>query len=301
MSWIKSRLGESAVLLSAVLWGVIGIFTRSLQDIGFSSVQIVAVRAFMTTAIMGLFLLIKSPKLFKISLRDLWMFFGTGICSFLFFNICYMSSIGENSLSVACILMYTSPIWVTTLAVPLFKEKITLHKIISFIICFGGCVMVCFSDSLKLTKIGLVYGLLSGLGYALYSIFGKYASAKYSSLTVTFYTFLFSSIGVLPLCNLPKLTVLLSSSANILWLVGIAVTCTVLPYLLYTFGLSKIGAGKASVIAILEPAVASLVGALYFGESMGIGGGLGIITVISGLVLLETGFSFVTKHKNIDK
>ncbi len=301
MSWIKNRLGEVAVLLAAVLWGTIGIFTRTMSENGFSAVQTVAVRAFITVIIIGFIIAIKDPKLFKIKLRDLWMFFGTGICSFLFFNICYMSSIGENSLSIACILMYTSPIWVTSLAVPLFKEKMTLHKIVSFIICFGRCVLVCLSGSLVLTNIGLVYGLLSGLGYALYSIFGKYASVKYSSLTVTFYTFLFASIGVLPICNLPKLAVLLSSGVNVLWSVGIAVTCTVLPYLLYTFGLAKIGAGKASVIAILEPAVASLTGALYFGENMGLFGILGIIFVMAGLVLLETGFPFVTKHKMIEK
>ena len=301
MSWIKTRLGEVAVLLAAVLWGTIGIFTRTMSENGFSAVQTVAVRAFITVIIIGFIIAIKDPKLFKIKLRDLWMFFGTGICSFLFFNICYMSSIGENSLSIACILMYTSPIWVTSLAVPLFKEKMTLHRIVSFIICFGGCVLVCLSGSLVLTNIGLVYGLLSGLGYALYSIFGKYASVKYSSLTVTFYTFLFASIGVLPLCNLPKLAVLLSSGVNVLWSVGIAITCTVLPYLLYTFGLAKIGAGKASVIAILEPAVASLTGVLYFGENMGLFGILGIIFVMAGLVLLETGFPFVTKHKMIEK
>ncbi len=301
MDWMKNRLGEASVLLAAVLWGVIGIFTRTLQDIGFSAIQIVTVRAFATVVIMGVFILLKDPKLFKISLRDLWMFFGTGICSFMFFNICYMSSIGENSLSVACILMYTSPIWVATFAVPLFKEKLTLNKIIAFFVCFGGCALVCFSGSLRLTKIGLVFGLLSGFGYALYSIFGKYAAAKYSSLTITFYTFLFASVGVFPLCNLPKLTVLMSNGVNVLWAVGIAITCTVLPYLLYTFGLSKIGAGKASVIAILEPAVASLVGVFVFRESMGILGGIGIFAVIAGLVLLETGFSFVTKHKIIDK
>ena len=295
MNFIRSRLGEATVLLAALLWGCIGIFTRSMTEIGFTAVQIVAVRAFVTVILMGIYILIKDPKLFKINPKDLWMFFGTGILSFLFFNICYMSSIGENSLSVACILMYTSPIWVTTLAIPLFKEKMTLHKAIAFVIAFGGCVAVCFSDSLKLTKIGLVYGLLSGFGYALYSIFGKYASAKYNSATVTFYTFLFASVGVLPLCDLPKLTVLLSSGTNILWSIGVAVTCTVLPYLLYTYGLSKIGAGKAAVIAILEPAVASVVGALYFGENMGALGLCGIIAVMVGLVYLEIGNPFKRK------
>lgn len=296
MNWVRTRIGESAVLLAALLWGCIGIFTRSMLEIGFTAVQIVAVRAFVTAVVMGVIILIKDPKLFKIRLKDIWMFFGTGILSFLFFNICYMSSIGENSLSVACILMYTSPIWVTTLAVPIFKEKLTFQKLAAFIICFGGCVMVCLSDSLKLTEIGLVFGLLSGLGYALYSIFGKIASAKYNTLTITFYTFLFASVGVLPLCDLPKLTVLLSSGTNVLWSVGVAVTCTILPYLLYTFGLSKTSAGKAAVIAILEPAVASVVGVLCFGENMGVLGLFGIAAVMVGLVYLETGNPFKRKH-----
>lgn len=296
---MKSRLGEGSVLLAASLWGCIGIFTRNMQDFGFTSPQIVGVRAFITVAIMFFIILFTDRSLFRIKLRDIWMFFGTGICSFLFFNVCYMSSIGENSLSVACILMYTSPIWVAVLSIPLFKEKLSSVKVISFILCFGGCIMVCLSNSLKLTEIGLVFGLLSGLGYALYSIFGKYASAKYNTLTVTFYTFLFASVGSLPICELPELTGLLCDRKNVLFSVGVAVFSTLLPYLLYTFGLSRIGAGKASVIAILEPAVAATVGALVFKESMGVIGLIGIITVMAGLVYLEIGkpLTFL-KHKS---
>lgn len=289
MSWFKARLGEAAVLLAAFMWGCIGLFTRNMQEKGFTSVQIVAVRAFVTVILMLIIILITDRRLLKVDLRDMWMFFGTGILSFLFFNICYMSSIGENSLSVACILMYTSPIWVSALSVPLFKEALNSVKVISFVLCFGGCVMVCMSDSLRLTKLGLVFGLLSGLGYALYSIFGKIASTKYHTMTVTFYTFLFASIGAVPICELPKLSKLLASGTNIALSVGVAVICTLLPYLLYTLGLSKTGAGKASVIAILEPAVASTIGACVFGESMGITGVCGIITVMAGLVYLELG------------
>lgn len=296
---MKSHLGEGSVLLAASLWGCIGIFTRNMLEFGFTSAQIVSVRAFITATIMFFIILFTDRSLFKVRVRDLWMFFGTGICSFLFFNVCYMSSIGENSLSVACILMYTSPIWVAVLSIPLFKEKLSSVKVISFILCFGGCIMVCLSNSLKLTKIGLVFGLLSGLGYALYSIFGKYAAAKYNTFTVTFYTFLFASVGALPICELPKLTGLLHDGKNVLFSIGVAVFSTLLPYLLYTFGLSRIGAGKASVIAILEPAVAATVGALYFKESMGVIGFIGIITVMAGLTYLEIGkpLKFL-KHKS---
>lgn len=295
MKNIKVRLGEIAVLLAATMWGCIGLFTRTMLKIGFTSVQIVAVRAFVTVLLMAVVILFINPKLFKINPKDLWMFFGTGILSFLFFNICYMSSIGENSLSVACILMYTSPIWVASLSFLLFKEKLTLQKIIAFVLAFGGCIMMCCSNSLRLTKIGLVFGLCSGLGYALYSIFGKYAAEKYNSLTITFYTFLFGSIGVLPLCDMPRLLPLVNDFKGIALSVGVAIVCTVLPYLLYTYGLSKTGAGKASVIAILEPAVASIVGVLFFNENLGVLGFFGLILVITGLIYLEIGLPHKTR------
>lgn len=292
MSGLKSRLGDASVLLAAAMWGCIGLFTRTMQAAGFTTVQTVAVRAIITFLLTAVIILIVNPKLFKINPRDLWMFFGTGIFSFLFFNVCYMSSISENSLSVACILLYTAPIWVASLSIPLFKEKMTSQKTIAFVLAFGGCIMICCSNTLKLTKIGLVFGLCSGLGYALYSIFGKYAAAKYNSLTITFYTFLFGSLGALPLCDVPNLLPLVSNFKGALLSVGVAMVCTVLPYLLYTYGLSKTGASKASVIAVFEPAVASTVGVLFFDESLGVLGFGGLILVMAGLIYLEIGKPF---------
>ncbi len=124
MNRIKTRLGEAAILLAAVLWGCISIFSRSMTAHGFTPTQTVAVRALFTALLLAVVLLIKDPKLFRIRLRDLWMFFGSGVCSFLFFNVCYMNSLVENSVSVACILMYTSPFWVLFLSVPIFKRKV---------------------------------------------------------------------------------------------------------------------------------------------------------------------------------
>ncbi len=283
----KKYIGELLIIISTILWGCIGFFSRNLNESGFSSVQIVTVRAVFTTLFVGVFLLITNPQAFRINLRDLWMFAGSGIASFEFFNICYMSSIKENSLSVACILMYTSPIWVVLISTVIFKEKITLRKIISLVMCFGGCALVCLSASLRLTKIGLVFGICSGFGYALYSIFAKIASKKYSSFTIIFYTFLFASLGTLPICNIPQTFSLITVPSNIVFVLGITVINTTLPYLLYTSGLSKISAGKASVISLLEPIVSAITGWVIFSEKIGVNGFIGMAVVIIGLVILE--------------
>ncbi len=278
---------DLAIILAAVLWGCISLFTRPMQEKGFSSPMIVAVRAVTTTIVMFFVILIKDRSLLKIRPKDIWMFLGTGIVSFLFFNVCYMSSIGENSVSVACMLMYTSPIWVTLFSALLFKEKLTPGKLSALLICIASCAVLCLSSSLRLSGIGLVYGLLSGLGYGLYSIFGKFATRKYSTTTVIFYTFAFASLGSLPICNIGKAVSLFHRPENILLGILISVICTILPYLFYTYGLSKTEAGKAAVLSIIEPVIAAITGFLAFGENPGIIGVVGMLGVIAGIILLE--------------
>lgn len=293
MNRLKQYSGELSIVLATVFWGCISLYSRNMNAAGFTTVQTVAVRAVITAVILGVFMLVKDPKLLRIRLRDLWMFLGSGICSFLFFNICYMNSIAENSVSVACVLMYTSPFWILLLSVPIFKEKVTWQNIVSLVIALVGCVLLCTAEELKLTRIGLVYGLLSGFGYALYSIFGKLAAKQYSTVTITFYTFLFAAIAIVPFSNLPALGTLLQTPSNVALSIGIAATNTIIPYMLYTYGLSKVAAGKASILSISEPVVATLVGVFAFGELLKLGGMLGISLVVIGLVVLQ----YKPKHK----
>lgn len=283
----SNAFGSIAVILAAALWGCIGIFSRDMTLNGFTVFQTVGLRALLTVIIMFILIMIKSPSLLKIRFRDIWMFIGTGICSFLFFNFCYMNSINENSLSVACILLYTSVFWVTLLSAMFFHERLTVVKWIALIICFGGSALICMSDGLTLTTKGLIFGLLSGLGYGLYSIFGKCAVKHYHSFTITFYTFLFATLGALPFCEPIKLVSLINTPENIYLTVGIAVVNTILPYLLYTYGLSRINAGKAAVLAIMEPVVAAIIGHFFFSEYIGTLGVIGITAVGLGFVLLE--------------
>ncbi|PMC38381.1 hypothetical protein CJ195_07895 [Bacillus sp. UMB0899] len=83
----------------------------------------------------------------------------------------------------------------------LFKERFTFRKVLSLITTFMGCILVIglipFTKE-SVTIYGLLVGLGSGFFYALYSIFGKFALAKYSTVTVTTYTFIFAAIAITP-------------------------------------------------------------------------------------------------------
>ena len=68
---------------------------------------------------------------------------------------------------------------------------------------------------------------------------------------------------------------------------ALVVFSTVLPYILYTAGLAKVEAGKASIMASLEPVVAALTGVVLFSEPMGVQTLLGILCVLAGVYILR--------------
>ena len=107
------------------------------------------------------------------------MFIGTGIISVSLFNICYFYTIINSEASLAVVLLYTSPVFVVLISAVLFKEKINLNKIIALILSFAGCVFTAgILGGIKVRPFIIVTGVASGLFYALYSIFGKFALKK---------------------------------------------------------------------------------------------------------------------------
>jgi drug/metabolite transporter (DMT)-like permease len=278
------------IIVAATLWGTLGIFGKKLNGFGFNTSQIVFIRAIGASVTLILFLLVKNAKLLKIKPRDSVYFVGTGIISFVFFNWCYFVAINKTSLSVAAILLYTAPALVTIFSAILFKEKMTKQKIISLVLTFIGCILVtAFAQGTgqKITFIGMLAGLGAGLGYALYSIFGRYALKKYDSITVTVYTFVFASVGLIPITDVKEMVSLFSNVNAIYYAVALGLIATVLPFLLYTEGLSYLETSKASIIATLEPIVATVIGIILYKEPLTLFKILGISIVIFAVSIVR--------------
>ena len=279
------------ILAAGVLWGMIALFFNGLSELGLSRFQIMLMRVGIAAICLGIYIAITNRQLFKIDLRDWWMFFGTGICSLMFFNYCYFTCIAMVSVSVAAVLLYTAPMMVMVMSIILFKEKFTVKKGIVVFMTFAGCVLVSGvgGDTLFSWK-GILLGLGSGFFYALYSIFGRYAINRgYGAWTMTFYTFLFCSIGCAFLSDWQVIgSVMAASSANILWVLGLGFVTAFLPYVLYSTGLAHMESSKASILASVEPVVSALFGVFVFHESLSVWGILGIVLVLGAIIVLNT-------------
>lgn len=277
------------VLLAGILWGMMGIYVRRLNAAGFTTIEIVAVRSVVTALLLFLVLFFYNREMLKICIRDIWCFAGTGILSIVFFNYCYFKAITMTSLSVAAVLLYTAPAIVMILSAVFFHEKITAVKLTSLVATFIGCVLVTglVGSTESLNAAGILVGLGAGLGYALYSIFSRFALERgYHSLTISFYTFVFASIGVLPLADVQKIYGACVEDIGMLgFYLVFALVSTVIPYILYTLGLTALENSKASIIASVEPVAATVLGIVLFHEKMTVNIVTGIVLVLGAIVI----------------
>ncbi len=241
-----------------------------------------------------------------------WCFIGTGLVSIVFFSYCYFRNVEESSAAVAAILMYTSPMFVTLLSAIFFKEKLTKTKLLALLLAIIGCALVSgiasgidiksllgiasgigTTSSLEAGGIigpsflGIALGLGSGIGYALYSIFGRFALDKgYSPFMVTAMTFTFACVGVLPFIDIIGLVTRLITEPKYILLalvMGLVGSCT--PFALYTLGPRYMEASKAAILATLEPIVTALVGTFFYKEPIDIFVVVGIAMVLVAGIL----------------
>ncbi len=285
-------LGSFYVMLAGCLWGTTGLFLDRLYSAGLNTMQICVLRSAFTALLMLLLILIRDHKLLRVRLRHLWCFVGSGVFSILFFNYCYFNAIQESGMAVAATLLYTSPVFVMLLSLPLFGEKITSRKLLALVLTVGGCVLVSgiVAGTGQFTSRGLLLGLGAGLGYGLYSIFTRFAIRRgYSSLTITIYTFAIATAGGLFLADLPTLGEALNAGKWPLfgWLTVYSLVTTVGPYMLYNTGLRHIENSKAAVLAAVEPICAALLGFFVLRQQPTPSEWAGIALVLIALMVLN--------------
>lgn len=279
------------ILTAGTLWGFMGVFVRALAEIGISSTGAVMMRCGLAAVLLGLTILIKDRRKFGVRLKDFWCFLGSGLCSTLFFSCCYFKSMEYLDLGTAAILLYTAPSIVIILSRVIFHEKLTGVKLLALLLAFAGCCLVSgVGTGATRTAKGILLGLGAGLGYALYSIFARLAMNRgYGSLTISFYTSLLAGAGTGVVWGTREAALMLAAPYNAILCLATAAVTFYLPYLLYTSGLEGMETSRASIMASVEPVVATLCGIIIFHERLTAASVCGMLLVIGAIVLLNIG------------
>ena len=267
---MKKSISYIFILLSGICWGCIGLSNRMLTQMGMGLGNRVFVRNFGTLVVLTVVFGLLHREVFRIKLRHLPIFLGSGLVSILLLSIVYFQCQTLCSLSVAAILLYLAPSFVVLISAVLWKSPLTGRKLAALGISLVGCVA-------------------SGLCYASYTVFAHYGMAHYSSYTMIYWTFLVAGLGSVLLADFSALGPILRQPKGALGCVLVVVVSTALPYYLYTKGLEGVESGRASIITNIEPVVESLMGVVVFHERMTGWMILGVACVLGAVMLLASG------------
>ncbi len=277
--------GYLFIALPACFWGIIGIFGAIAFSQGLESMEVAFWRAFIAWFFFAAQAVIRKETRLDKSDIPLILFFGIfGIC---IFYVSYQYAVKSGGAALAAVLLYTAPAWVIASSVFLYRERVSALKALAVILVIGGVYLISRSGGsgagpgqASFSLIALASGLTAGFCYSLYYIVGKYFSGRYSSGNLFFYVLPIGFLCILPLVDFaPK------NAAAWAALIGLATVSTYLANFCYYLGVKRLEAGRASIVATLEPVVATGAAYVILGESFSLYGYLGAGMIIAAVAI----------------
>ena len=295
--------GFIIALTATVIWSTTGPFISYLVvTYSLPSLVLAFWRDLFVAFGMSVGLLIFSRRLFSLERRH-WVFMILYGLTLAVFNSMWTFSVQYNGAAVATVLAFSSPAMTAILSRIVFKETFNWVKVVSIALSFLGTILVSGAAdpaAWKLNPLGIVFGLLTGLLFAVYNLEGKAASDRhidswtallYSFGSATFFLFFFNIASDLFITRQPALS-------NMMWLGnslpgwGLLFFLGVAPTLggfgLYTLSIRYLSPTVSNLVATLEPVFTAVWSYLFLSEVMnGIQLG-GSFLLLLGVILLRT-------------
>ncbi|NLG09213.1 MAG: DMT family transporter [Deinococcales bacterium] len=280
----STAAGYLLVALAAVLWALLGVFSKRLLAAGVSPTEI----AFWRAALGGLAFACHAALTGGVRLarrRDAPAFGAFALVGVTLFYSALNLAIDAGGVSLAFILLYTAPAFVAVLAALLLGERLTRVKAGLVLLSVLGVALVARSGGggVSVTGAAVTWGLVAGLSYSSYYLFGKWVLRRYRPAAIYALVMPIGAVGLLPWVPFDALR--LATPGLWLDLVLMALLSTYLAYLVYYLGLKRVEASRAVLVATIEPVVAALLAAGLFGERLGAWGLLGAALVLAAALL----------------
>jgi len=295
MVFLRAPMNQSAlrgylfVVIAAMLWSTIGLLVRVLHDeYGLPALTLAFLRAGVAATIaLGVLVLARRDPL-RVTRRGLGLFVVYGVIGIGAFYWLYANAIIQTSVTMAVVLLYTAPAFVTLIAWRVWGDALDARKLGALALAFGGCALVARAydpAQLSLKLIGILFGLGAGFTYALFTIFSKMIVERYSPWTALTYELFFGALFLAPLQTRDAFAPLIQHPQAWLYLLGLVFGPTLGAIWFFTAGLRSVPASNASILATIEPVMASVLAFVILGERLEvpqiIGGGMVILGAVS--------------------
>lgn len=192
--------------------------------------------------------------------------------------------------SQAALINSLNPIFIMLFAVPVLKEKITLHKLVSVLASIAGVYIIIGGAGENGELTGILISLFSVVTWSLTSVTLRQVMQKYHPLLITTYGMLIAlacslPVAVFELANAPQARQTLLHPGILCGLIYIGLVCTALAHMLWNKSLSMIEAGRCALFYPLQPLIATLFGVLFLDEKLTLSFIAGGALILGGILV----------------
>lgn len=277
--------GLLATMISAVFFGFIPLFVKTICAGGGNSVSAAFYRFFLSVPVLyiylkaqGISMRITRTEFAKIALITIFGHGGTAVLLFSSYNFI------PSGMSTTIHFMY--PVFTILGCMIFFKEKVSPLKLLCVALCFGG-ILLFYNGESGGSVLGMALSFLSGVTYAFYTIYlEKSGLQKMENLKLIFYMNTVAAAMILVMALLTaqftlRLTPLAWGTA-----VFFATATSLIGVLGYQIGVKCIGPQNAAILSTFEPITSVIVGVLVYREAFSARTLLGCLCVLSAVVIV---------------
>jgi drug/metabolite transporter (DMT)-like permease len=288
----------SQLILTMLIWGAAWPVGRLLAE-GLPTVSIAVIRYLIVVPVLFLILRLREGK---IHIQREWIptLVLLGLFSTTLYQIFFLYGVKYAAASDDSIVIGAAPVMIGVLASFYTQERLTRWKILGLLVGLSGVVLIGFlsPNSQVLNRpLGLTLVFFGALSYALYTIllrrFVKKTNSNpdgvhVTSLSINSWMAVFGLVFLAPFSLVEQPWNSTWDTNSWIGILYLALLSTIVGYYLYIEGVTKIGAGRASVFSNLVPFFGVLTSALILKEAVSIWTVVSLLLILTGVYLVNT-------------
>lgn len=285
-----TKQGFLFIFMAGVIWSTLGLFGKLLLASGLTSQQIAFTRLILGFIFLFVYTVFKDIGSLKAKPKYFVIFALVGLLTHCAFNVFYFKAIELVGVSIAAVTLYTQPFFLAVFSKIIYKEKMSRIKVISLVVVIVGAFLAVTGGKIAIrgiTTVGIVMGILSAIAFALMPTLSKPVLGEVPSSTLLLYSFLFGTVFIFPIADVPRLIVLATNIKTLMLMLGLGFFPAAIAYVFYAEGIRKgVELSIVGIISTSELIFSQIIGWVIFGEPWSIIKILGIVMMVMSTVMV---------------
>jgi drug/metabolite transporter (DMT)-like permease len=190
---------------------------------------------------------------------------GLALVGVSLFYVALPKSIEAGGIGLAAILLYSAPVFVVLGSRVAFGHPLTARRVRPVVVTVVGVALVAATagGEVEAPVAAVVWGLTAGAAYASYYLVGRTLVDRFGPVRTYALVMPIGALALVPLVPWSQ-----DAGTDPGLLLGLGVVSTYLAYLAFATGLSRVDSTRASVVATIEPVLATAIGVVAYDEAL---------------------------------